>query len=248
MTRLPKSILQEAIQGHLVPQLAEDELASVLLDRIQEQKHKLLKEGKIKRKDVFNSVIFKGDDNKYYEKLDDRILDLDDEIPFDIPESWTWERLGHLFDHNTGKALNHGSSKGVFHKYLTTSNVYWNHFDFSDVRSMPFTDEELGKCTVKKGDLLVCEGGDVGRAAIWPYDYNICIQNHIHRLRAYYPLCTLFYYYVLLLYKGIGKIGGKGIGIQGLSSGALHNIIVPVPPIEEQERIVLKVTELLMLL
>ena len=87
MTRLPKSILQEAIQGHLVPQLAEDEAASVLLDRIQEQKHKLLKEGKIKRKDVFNSVIFKGEDNKYYEKIENRILELDDEIPFDIPKS-----------------------------------------------------------------------------------------------------------------------------------------------------------------
>ena len=246
--KLKKSILQEAIQGRLVPKDSNEEPASSLLERISAEKLKLLNEGKLKKKDIVDSVIFKGEDNKYYEKLGDRILELDDEIPFDIPESWKWERLGHLFAHNTGKALNHGSSKGVSHKYLTTSNVYWNHFDFSDVRSMPFTDEELEKCTVKNGDLLVCEGGDVGRAAIWPYDYDICIQNHIHRLRAYYPLCTPFYYYVLKLYKGIGKIGSKGIGIQGLSSGALHNIIVPVPPIGEQERIVLKVTELLGLL
>lgn len=103
---------------------------------------------------------------------------------------------------------------------------------------MYFTEEELGKCTATKGDLLVCEGGDIGRSAIWNYDYNIRIQNHIHKLRSYIPLCTRFFYYVMYLYKGIGYIGGKGIGIQGLSSGALHNILIPTPSINEQERIV----------
>ena len=102
---------------------------------------------------------------------------------------------------------------------------------------MYFTDEELDKCTAIKGDLLVCEGGDIGRCAIWNYDYDIRIQNHIHKLRAYLPLCTRFFYHVMFLYKGIGNIGGKGIGIQGLSSGALHNIILPLPSISEQERI-----------
>ena len=106
---------------------------------------------------------------------------------------------------------------------------------------MFFTDEELDKCTATKGDLLVCEGGDIGRSAIWNYDYDIRIQNHIHKLRAYLPLCTRFFYYVMFLYKGIGNIGGKGIGIQGLSSGALHNIVLPLPSIQEQERIVAKI-------
>ncbi len=103
---------------------------------------------------------------------------------------------------------------------------------------MYFTEEELGKCTATKGDLLVCEGGDIGRSAIWNYGYDIRIQNHIHKLRPYIPLCTRFFYYVMYLYKGIGYIGGKGIGIQGLSSGALHNILIPTPSINEQERIV----------
>ena len=103
---------------------------------------------------------------------------------------------------------------------------------------MYYTEEELEKCTATKGDLLVCEGGDIGRSAIWNYDYNIRIQNHIHKLRSYIPLCTRFFYYVMYLYKGIGYIGGKGIGIQGLSSGALHNILIPTPSINEQERIV----------
>ena len=102
---------------------------------------------------------------------------------------------------------------------------------------MYFSDSEIAKCTVTKGDLLVCEGGDIGRAAIWNYEYDICIQNHIHRLRAYIDIETKFFYYIFLLYKGLGYIGGKGIGIQGLSSGALHNILVPVPSVSEQFRI-----------
>lgn len=106
---------------------------------------------------------------------------------------------------------------------------------------MPFTDDELEKCTVKKGDLLICEGGDIGRSAIWNYDYDIRIQNHIHRLRAFTPVCTRFFYYTLYLYKHIGLIGGKGIGIQGLSSNALHKLLLPLPPISEQQRIVNKI-------
>ena len=88
---------------------------------------------------------------------------------------------------------------------------------------------------------MVCEGGDVGRASIWKNDIPMCIQNHIHRLRAYYPVCTQFYYFAFFVYKSIGLIGGKGIGIQGLSSGALGKLIFPQPPLVEQERIVKQV-------
>ena len=161
-----------------------------------------------------------------------------DEVPFDIPESWEWVRLGEIFQHNTGKALNSSNKSGVLLEYITTSNLYWDRFELENLRSMYFTENEIEKCQVSKGDLLVCEGGDIGRAAIWLKDYKICIQNHIHRLRSYVPLCTRFYYYVFFLYKYAGWIGGKGIGIQGLSSNALHSLLVPVPPIAEQERIV----------
>ena len=161
-----------------------------------------------------------------------------DEVPFDIPESWEWVRLGEIFQHNTGKALNSSNKSGVLLEYITTSNLYWDRFELENLRSMYFTENEIEKCQVSKGDLLVCEGGDIGRAAIWLKDYKICIQNHIHRLRSYVPLCTRFYYYVFFLYKYAGWIGGKGIGIQGLSSGALHNILIPTPSINEQERIV----------
>ena len=96
MARLPKSILQEAIQGKLVPQSSDDEPASFLLERIKQEKHKMLIEGKLKKKDIIDSKIFKGDDNKYYEKVDGNVLDINDEIPFEIPQSWVWVRLQEI--------------------------------------------------------------------------------------------------------------------------------------------------------
>ena len=110
------------------------------------------------------------------------------------PVGWIDVILGDIFYHNTGKALNSSNKEGVLRNYLTTSNVYWNQFDLSLVKQMPFRDNELEKCTVQKGDLLVCEGGDIGRSAIWNFDYNICIQNHIHRLRPKGDLNVSFYY------------------------------------------------------
>lgn len=133
-------------------------------------------------------------------------------------------------------------------EYITTSNLYWDRFELDKLKKMLFTESEIEKCTVIKGDLLVCEGGDIGRAAIWNFDSPMRIQNHIHRLRSYINVCTRFFYFVFFLYKGIGLIGGKGIGIQGLSASALHNIIIPLPPLSEQHRIVSKIEELLPLI
>ena len=162
-----------------------------------------------------------------------------------LPDSWCWTTLGSIFQHNTGKALNKSNSQeGQLKPYLTTSNVYWNCFDFTEVKEMLFKDSELEKCTVTKGDLLVCEGGDIGRAAIWNYDYDICIQNHIHRLRTKGDICQILYLYILMLYKWKDRIHGKGIGLQGLSSGLLDKLVVPLPPYNEQQRIVAKIEEL----
>jgi len=160
------------------------------------------------------------------------------------PVGWIDVILGDIFYHNTGKALNSSNKEGVWRNYLTTSNVYWNQFDLSIIKQMPFKDNELEKCTVEKGDLLVCEGGDIGRSAIWNFDYNICIQNHIHRLRPKGDLNVLFYYYVLRFLKEHNLIGGKGIGLLGLSSNELHKIRMPLPPRKEQDRIVLKIEEM----
>jgi type I restriction enzyme, S subunit len=184
-------------------------------------------------------------DNLPYEKIGKNgPVCIADEVPFEIPDSWEWVRLGNIFQHNTGKALNSSNHAGKLMEYITTSNLYWDHFEIDKLRSMLFTDAEIEKCTAIKGDLLVCEGGDIGRAAIWNFNYDIRIQNHIHRLRAYLPVCTEYFYYLFYLYKHAGWIGGKGIGIQGLSSNALHAVLFPFPPLEEQKRIVEKIVEL----
>ncbi len=223
--RLKKSVLQEAIEGRLVPQDPNDEPASVLLERIREEKKQLVKEGKLKKKDLDETPIS------------------EDEKPFEIPESWGWSRLGDIFEHSSGKQLRASDTEGTLREYITTSNLYWGRFELNKLKSMYYKDSEIEKCTAKKGDLLVCEGGDIGRSAIWSYDYDICLQNHVHRLRPYDNKYTIFVFYIMWYYKSIGLIGGKGIGIQGLSASALKSIIIPLPPLAEQKRIVAKIEE-----
>lgn len=219
---LRAAILQSAMQGKLTKQLPEDGDASELLKTVTEARSSLVKN-----------------------KKESEII-TDEEKPFLIPDSWSWARVGDIFSHNTGKTKNVSqNTSGEPRKYITTSNLYWNYFDFSKVGKMNFKEEELEKYTVRKGDLLVCEGGDFGRTAIWNYDEEVCFQNHIHRLRFFYQMDANFFYWLFYYYKHSGLIKGKGIGIQGLSSGALHNIVFPIPPLAEQKRIVKKVDELM---
>ena len=221
--KLRQKILDLAIHGKLVPQDPNDEPASVLLERIRAEKERLIKEGKIKR-------------SRKTIKTSDDACDKQ-EVPFEVPSGWVWTTIGELFQHNNGKQKTSSSQQGTLHRYITTSNVYWDCFDFSKVGEMYFSDSELDKCTAHRGDLLVCEGGDIGRAAIWNYDYTICIQNHLHRLRAYVPLYTRFFLYSLMDTKGKGLIKGKGIGLMSLSANDLHAIPTVLPPLAEQERI-----------
>ena len=161
-----------------------------------------------------------------------------------IPSSWVYTTMGSIFQHNTGKALNKSAStEGALLPYLTTSNVYWKTFDLSVVKEMRFKESEIEKCTIRKGDLLVCEGGDIGRAAIWDKDYSICIQNHLHRLRPKGDVVPLLYLYYIMYLKLTNNLEGKGIGLQGFSSGLLDKLEVPLPPYNEQIRIVYKIQE-----
>ena len=236
---LRQKILDLAIRGKLVPQDPNDEPASALLEHVRAEKQQMVKDGKLKPKDIKNdTIIFKGEDNLHYEQFQDGTVKcIEDEVPFEIPDGWAWCRLGTIYDHNTGKALNSSNINGVKLTYITTSNLYWDRFELDNLKEMPFVDAEIEKCTVRKGDLLVCEGGDIGRAAIWMFDENVRIQNHIHRLRAFITLSNRFYYYVFYLWKQLELIGGHGIGLQSLSSKAIHNIIMPLPPVNEQQRI-----------
>ena len=224
---LKSSILQLAIQGRLVEQRPEEGTGEELYQQIQAEKKRLIQEGKIKKEKPLPEIA-------------------EDEVPFEIPEGWKWAYLGELFLHNTGKAQNSsGSNKGVVRKFITTSNLYWNRFDLSKVKEMPFTEQELERCIAQKGDLLVCEGGDCGRAAIWNYDEKVCIQNHVHRIRPYKEVSIEYFYYLFYLYKFTGRLKGHGVAIQGLSSEAIHKVLCPLPPLAEQKRIVAKIEELL---
>ena len=228
---MKKSILQQAIQGKLVEQRPEEGTAQELYEQIQAEKQRLIKEGKLKKEKPLPEIT-------------------EEEKPFEIPEGWMWVRVGDIFAHNTGKAMNSSAKKidkaGSIRKFITTSNVYWNSFDLSAVKEMFFSDDELERCTVTKGDLLMCEGGAYyGRTAIWTYDYDICFQNHVHRLRPYGILELLFFYHLFYFYKTNNMMKAKGTAMPGLSSQALHQMPVPLPPLGEQKRIVEKLEELL---
>ncbi len=213
-------ILDLAMRGQLTEHLSEDGSVEALYLEIQAEKQALTKAGIIKKEKPLPAIS-------------------EEERPFVIPSRWKWVYLGELFQHNTGKALNSSDTQGKPLEYITTSNLYWDRFVLEDLKTMPFTDDEIEKCTVKKGDLLVCEGGDIGRSAIWPFDYDMRIQNHIHRLRRFsVSICTEFYYYLLWLYKQTGRINGIGIGLQGFSSKRVHSLIVPLAPYDEAVRVV----------
>ena len=238
--QLRSSILQLAIQGKLVEQRPEEGTAAELLGKIFAAKNaKGAKKNLTQRRGVRGGKATSAPSVSLRDKIPD------DEKPFDIPESWEWVRLGEVFQHNTGKALNSSDKTGTPLSYITTSNVYWNRFELGKLKTMLFSESEVEKCTIQKGDLLVLEGGDVGRAAIWNYDFPMRIQNHIHRLRPLIDICVQYVYYIFMLYKNANMISGKGISIKGLSANALHNLLIPLPPLAEQKRIVAKLEEIL---
>ena len=239
---LRQKVLDLAIHGKLVPQNPNDESATVLLEKIRAEKAEKIKKGELKA-DKKDSFIFVGCDKRHYEQFaDGTVKDIEEEIPFEVPEGWAWCRLGELFYHTTGKALKKSNNKGSLRKYITTSNLYWNKFDFTEIREMYFTNDELDKCTIKKGDLVLCNGGDVGRAAIWNFDEDICYQNHVSRLRPkIIGINNKLYLYLLMFYKEQGMLNAKGVGITSLSANDLLSGLFPLPPINEQDQIVIKI-------
>ena len=246
--QLKNSILQWAIQGKLVPQDPNDEPASVLLEKIRQEKERLIKEKKIKR-DKNASIIYRGEDNSYYEKMlaTGEVKCIDEEVPFEIPKGWEWTRIGNIFNLTSGKQQSSSNkSGGTPQKFITTSNLYWGYFVLDNVKVMNFTDEEIKTCSATKGDLLVCEGGaGYGRSAIWNEDYDICLQNHIHRLRpCVSSICDYVYHFIYLL-KESNNLVSVGTAMPGLSANRLKGLLLPFPPLSEQRRIVAKLAELL---
>ena len=238
--QLKNSILQWAIQGKLVPQAPNDEPASVLLEKIRQEKERLIKEKKIKR-DKNASIIYRGEDNSYYEKIlaTGEVKCIDEEIPFEIPQGWEWTRIGNIFNHTSGKQQSsNNKSGGTPQKFITTSNLYWGYFLLNNVKVMNFTEEEIKTCSATKGDLLVCEGGaGYGRSAIWNENYDICLQNHVHRLRPLVDGTCEYVYYFIYLQKESNSLASVGTAMPGLSANRLKSLLIPLPPIAEQKRI-----------
>ena len=172
---------------------------------------------------------------------------IDSEIPFEIPPGWEWTRIGNVFNHASGKQQSSSNKHGgTPQKFITTSNLYWGYFVLDNIKVMNFTAEEIKTCSATKGDLLVCEGGaGYGRSAIWNYDYDICLQNHIHRLRPCVSgICEYVYHFIYLL-KESNNLASVGTAMPGLSANRLKGLLLPFPPLSEQKRIVTKLGELL---
>lgn len=245
ITLAKQKILDLAIKGKLVPQDPSDEPASELLKKIKAEKDALIKTGKIKR-DKHESFIFRGDDNCYHENIDGKVTDVTEDIPFDLPDEWEWCRLSTISEFDLGKTLDRQKNTGNYRKYLRSVNVLWGNIDLSDVKEMRFEDTELERYSIKKGDLLICEGGDVGRCAVWNKDFVFYYQNALHRVRFYQKCIPLFYQFVMMFFENTGLLKkiSQGVTIKHLTKNTLNSMFFPLPPLAEQKRIVSQVEKL----
>ena len=241
--QLKKSILQEAIQGKLVPQNPADEPASVLLEHICAEKQKLIAEGKLK-KDKHESVIFRRD-NSHYEKRGSEEVCIDDEIPFDIPENWTWCRLNELcIKIGAGSTPTGGKavyvSDGI--KFIRSQNVYNDGLRLIDIA---YITEEInlkksGSIVLAKDILLNITGGSIGRCAIVPDDFDIAnVNQHVMIIRLLDPVIRQWIHTILISNYIQNLIMDVQVGVsrEGLSATKLMNFLIPLPPIREQKQI-----------
>ena len=225
---LKNSILQLAIQGKLVEQRAEEGTAEELYQQIQEEKQRLIDEKKIKKEKPLPEIT-------------------EDEIPFDIPDSWKWVHFNYIANSSLGKTLDKVKNTGDFKPYLCSINVYWDGIRLEKVKEARFEETELSKYVLQKGDLLICEGGDVGRSCVWDKDITMYYQNALHRVRFYKNINPYFYKFLIECYKSSGIIDkfSKGVTIKHLVQSSLNAMWIPLPPLAEQKRIVEKIEQIL---
>ena len=185
--------------------------------------------------------------NTPYEKIGDEVRSLADEIPFDIPDSWEWVTLQTIATSSLGKTLDKAKNKGDLKPYLCSINVYWDGIDLTTVKEARLEENELPKYLLRPGDLLICEGGDVGRSAVWESTQEMYYQNALHRVRFYGEINPHYFQLLLECYKGnqILDAYSKGMTIKHLVQTALNTIVFPLPPLSEQTRIVDAVNRLL---
>ena len=237
--QLKNSILQWAIQGKLVPQDPNDEPASVLLDKIRQEKERLIKEKKIKR-DKNASIIYRGEDNSYYEKM----KCIDEEVPFEIPKGWEWCRLVEVGKTETGTtpSKSHPEYFGDYIPFLGPANIL-NSKIVSVTQGLSDIGVDYGRIVPKNTILQVCIGGSIGKCAIT--DKPVTFNQQINSITPY--LCNVEFVHIVLQSEYfrlaiMDKATGTATPI--INRGNWETLLFPLPPINEQERIVANITEL----
>ena len=247
VTDLKKSILQEAIQGKLVPQIAEEGTAQELLEQIKAEKQKLVKEGILKKSALNDSVVFRGDDNRYYEKIGKKYVDITEQIPFDLPDSWSWARGKSVF-------MPMESTKPSSDFVYIDVDAVNNRLNIIDKPKKVRIENAPSRATRKlhKNDLLF--------SMVRPYLKNIALVDDIYKdaiastgfyvitpSLGYYPM---FLYYLMLSNYVVDGLNSfmKGDNSPSINNCHIENYLYPLPPIEEQQRIVEKIEQLMQLL
>ena len=245
---LLKSILQEAIQGKLVEQDPNDEPASALLERIKQEKERLIKEKKIKC-DKQDLTIYRDDDNKYYEKRGKEIICIDDEIPFDIPDSWVWTRLSQVADIYTGNSISETEKKLKFTNvigryYIGTKDVgFDNNVFYKNGVAIPKQYEHDFRIAPSHSILMCIEGGSAGRK-IAILNQDVCFGNKLCCFSPFVEVGKYIYYY-LQSPSFMDKFNEKKTGIiGGVSIAKVKEILIPIPPFDEMGKITSKIDTL----
>lgn len=229
LKRYKQSLLQAAVTGELTREWREahkDELepASKLLERIKaERRAKWEAEIRAKGKDPAKE--------KYKEPSPPDTSDLPE-----LPDGWCWVRISQIADHRLGKMLDKEKNEGKFMPYLRNANVQWFNFDLSDLKSIKVESEELDNISIKKGDLVICEGGEPGRSAVWRNDYSIVIQKALHRVRFQKGIKPEYVNYYLAFDADTGKLERYFIGstIKHFTGESLSKYILALPSYNEQ--------------
>ena len=249
---LRQKILDLAIRGKLVPQNPNDEPASVLLERIRAEKQQMVKDGKLKAKEIKNdTVIFLGDDNLHYEKFPDGTVKcIEDEIPFELPEGWEWTRLQAICEpitDGTHKTPTYSDEGFIF---LSSKNVTSGHIDWDNIMYIPESlhNELYARLAPQKNDILLAKNGTTGVAAIVDRDciFDIYVSLALLRIIGYiispeYLLSTI----ASSTIQNYFNSSLKGIGVPNLHLEHIRTTLIPVAPINEQYRIATKLEQLL---
>ena len=242
--QLCKSILQEAIQGKLVSQIADEGTAQELLEQIRQEKHNLVKEGKLKKSALADTVIYKGDDNKYYEQVGKKCFDITEQMPFEIPENWVWVRMGQIGDWGAGSTPQRGNTNYYNGNILWLKTGELNNGIVYDTEEK-VTQKAFQDCSLrmnKIGDVLIAMyGATIGKLAIVGKELT---TNQACCGCTPYLIYNWYLFYFLMASRDSFIKKGEGGAQPNISRVKLVEHLIPLPPLKEQYRIVAQIEKL----